>query len=64
MSIQQFVLYYKEFFRYLTDLADQKGICRLRLEVEPENHRAAKLYESFGFTPLPYAQMTRKGDIL
>lgn len=52
----------QSFLRFLTRLQEQEGICRLRLEVEPENFRAARLYESFGFAPLPYAQMSRKGD--
>ncbi len=30
---------------------------RLRLEVEPDNERAKKLYESVGFEELPYMQM-------
>ncbi len=30
---------------------------RLRLEVEPDNERAKKLYKSIGFEELPYMQM-------
>ncbi len=33
--------------------------CRFRLEVEPENHRAAQLYGRLGFEPLAYRQMIR-----
>lgn len=54
----------REFLSFLTRLQKQEGICRLRLEVEPENIRAARLYEEFGFQNLPYAQMSRKGDFL
>lgn len=54
----------REFLRFLTHWQDKEGICRLRLEVEPENVRAARLYESFGFEPLGYAQMSRKGEKL
>ena len=54
----------QEFLRFLTRWQDSEKICRLRLEVEPENDRASRLYESFGFEPLGYAQMTRKGASL
>ncbi len=33
---------------------------RIRLEVEPDNFKAKKLYESLGFEPLPYEQMTKE----
>ena len=54
----------REFLQVLTQQAAQQKICRLRLEIEPENTRAAQLYESFGFESLPYAQLIRKGDFL
>ena len=45
------------FFRYLLETAQKEGIARVRLEVEPENTRAAALYAKLGFLPLPYNQM-------
>ena len=45
------------FFRFLLQTAQREGIARVRLEVEPENARAAMLYARFGFQPLPYNQM-------
>lgn len=44
----------REFFRALPELVPA---ARYRLEIEPDNLRAAKLYRSLGFEPLPYAQM-------
>lgn len=32
---------------------------RYRLEIEPDNGRAERLYRSLGFEPLPYRQMVR-----
>ena len=54
-----------EFFRFLLETAKKEGIARVRLEVEPENHRAAALYAKLGFRPLPYDQMawTPEGSI-
>lgn len=46
-----------EFFRFLLETAKKEGISRVRLEVEPDNDRAAKLYARLGFLPLPYCQM-------
>ena len=46
-----------EFFRFLLAAAQKEGIARVRLEVEPENTRAAALYARLGFQPLPYDQM-------
>ena len=45
--------------RFLTALTENPpdGIKRIRLEVERENERAVKLYESLGFTFLGYDQM-------
>lgn len=45
------------FFRFLLDMAAKEGIARVRLEVEPDNTRAAALYTRLGFAPLPYHQM-------
>ncbi|MBP3414831.1 MAG: GNAT family N-acetyltransferase [Clostridia bacterium] len=44
----------REFFAFLKE---RKNISRVRLEVEPENERAVKLYEKMGFEVLPYMQM-------
>lgn len=43
-----------EFFKYLFERYDA---FRFRLEVEDENYKAKKLYESLGFKDLPYKQM-------
>lgn len=43
--------------REVLALARREGVMRVRLEVEPENERAAKLYAQLGFQPLPYGQM-------
>lgn len=45
------------FFRFLLDMAAKERIARVRLEVEPDNIRAAALYAHLGFVPLPYHQM-------
>ena len=45
------------FFRCLLETAQKEGIARVRLEVEPENTRAAALYAKLGFQTLPYNQM-------
>lgn len=47
----------KQFFEYLTNL----HAARFRLEVEPDNLRAVKLYDKLGFEDLPYMQM-KKGN--
>lgn len=44
----------REFFDFLKE---RKNVSRVRLEVEPENERAVKLYEKMGFEVLPYMQM-------
>ena len=36
------------------------GAKRIRLEVEPENKRAAQLYERLGYSVLPYNQMYKE----
>lgn len=45
-----------ELFAY----AETLGASRLRLEVEPANVRAKKLYEALGFTPMPYLPMIKE----
>lgn len=47
----------KEFFDYILSM---KNISRVRLEVEPDNERAIKLYKSVGFEVLPYVQYIRE----
>ncbi len=47
------------FFRFLErELGD--GVCRLRLEYEPDNLRGAALYRRLGFEPLAYGQMVKE----
>ena len=46
------------FFRYLDEYLPP-AVKRMRLEVEPDNARAAALYARHGFRPLPYAQMVK-----
>ncbi len=53
-----------EFFQFLIQEADREGVSRLRLEIEPDNDGARRLYESFGFQPLGYSQMAREGAAL
>lgn len=45
------------FFEWLLADARQEGIARIRLEYEPENTRAFRLYRSLGFAPLEYGQL-------
>ena len=40
-------------------LEDWAPAARYRLEIEPDNHRAEKLYRSLGFEPLGYAQLLK-----
>lgn len=48
-----------EFFRFIKD--EIEPTCsRIRLEVEEDNVRAKKLYESLGFRILPYQQMVKE----
>ncbi len=54
----------KEFFAFLLESAQKEGISRIRLEVEPENERAKKLYRSLGFRPLPYGQLIWTPEVL
>ena len=46
----------KQFMKFITEKYTD---CIFRLEVEEENERAVKLYESFGFSVLPYMEMKR-----
>ena len=46
----------REFFEYVFK---NVPAARYRLEVEPENERAVKLYEGLGFEVLGYGQMVR-----
>ena len=46
----------KQFFDFIT--AKYEG-CIFRLEVEPENERAVKLYQKCGFSVLPYMEMKK-----
>lgn len=46
-----------EFFDFLDRRADALGAARLRLEVEPDNRRAQKLYRRRGFSMMPYGEM-------
>ena len=46
----------KEFFTYL-QAAYGGAVSRFRLELEPDNEKAQRLYERIGFAPLPYKQM-------
>lgn len=49
----------KEFFTYVDEkIAPQ--VMRLRLEIEPNNLRAKKLYLAMGYEDLPYAQMVKE----
>ena len=48
----------KEFFRYVDEKIAPE-VKRLRLEIEPENLRAKKLYLSLGYEDLPYVQMMK-----
>ncbi len=50
----------KEFLRFLTERYGKTA--RLRLETEPENVRAEKLYRSHGFALLPYKQFVREAE--
>lgn len=47
------------FFAFLETEYKEKCV-GLRLEVEPSNARAMRLYEKWGFTPLNYSQMVKK----
>ncbi len=46
----------KAFFKYMEENCPA---ARYRLEIEPDNLRAKKLYSSLGYKDLPYAQMIK-----
>ena len=48
-----------EFFAYVRENIEPH-VARIRLEVEPENTAAIRLYERMGFKPLPYGQMIKE----
>ena len=45
------------FFTFLKEYGAEQGYKRLRLEVEPDNAGALRLYARMGFRPLGYRQM-------
>lgn len=49
----------REFFSYVDAVIAPK-VMRLRLEVEPDNVRAKKLYRELGYKELPYEQMLKE----
>lgn len=49
----------RQFFEYLEKNKD-KGVTRLRLEVEADNTRAVSLYKRLGYEPLEYVQMIKE----
>ena len=50
----------RSYFDFIEKAAAENGVRRLRLEVEPDNTRAAKLYYNLGYKPLNYAQMLKE----
>lgn len=44
---------------FFSDLSKIAPAARYRLEIEPDNHRAEKLYRAMGFDILPYKQMVK-----
>ena len=50
----------RSYFDFIEKAAAENGVRRLRLEVEPDNTRAAKLYFNLGYKPLNYAQMLKE----
>lgn len=51
-----------EFFAYVEEHKGA-GVMRFRLEVEPDNIRAAALYERLGYKNLPYSQMVKDFEV-
>lgn len=49
----------KEFFSFMKETYEPH-VARLRLEVEPENTNAIRLYKEMGFDILPYNQMVKE----
>ena len=43
----------------MTHVTTQYTDCIFRLEVDKDNHRARRLYEQCGFSPLPYVEMKK-----
>lgn len=50
--------YGKQFFAY-AEKEIAPNVKRMRLEIEPDNDRARKLYQSMGYKSLDYAQMVK-----
>lgn len=50
----------RSYFDFIEKVAAENGVRRLRLEVEPDNTRAAKLYSNLGYKPLNYSQMLKE----
>lgn len=50
----------RSYFDFIEKAAAENGVRRLRLEVEPDNTRAAKLYSALGYKPLNYSQMLKE----
>ena len=48
------------YFSYIFDRAEKEHVCRLRLEIEPDNTRAEKLYREMDFVQLGYKQMIKE----
>ncbi len=48
-----------EFFEYVKQHIEPE-VARIRLEVEPDNTNAMRLYKKMGFEPLPYQQMVKE----
>lgn len=48
-----------EFFKFLKETIEPH-VARIRLEVEPENIDAIRLYKQMGFDILPYQQMVKE----
>lgn len=49
----------KEFFRYIYSVIDE-SVTRIRLEICPDNKRAALLYKNAGFENMEYLQMVNE----
>ena len=48
-----------EFFNFVKETIEPQ-VARIRLEVEPENTNAIRLYQQMGFDTLPYQQMVKE----
>ena len=49
----------KAFFSWMKEHIEPE-VSRIRLEIEPDNEGAARLYKSMGFGILPYVQMVKE----